>query len=74
MREHKDTCSQGQLEELAIVVHTRNHDHPLKSNHTEIVDHARTLKGLIVKEVLNILEAPEEGSLNKNGVVELHQG
>ena len=72
MNEHKDVCNRGQLEKSAIAKHARRLDHPIKWYSTQVLDRASRHKELVVKEALQIRMAAENGSLNRNGGVELY--
>ena len=56
----------------AIAEHAWKHDHPIEWNDTQVLDRASRHKKLLVKEALHIRMMTEEGSLNRDGEVELH--
>ena len=72
IKEHKDACNRGQLEKSAIAEHAWRHDHPIMWQNTQVLDRASRHKELLVKEALHIQMAAKNGSLNRDGGVEVH--
>ena len=72
MKEHKDACNRGQLEKSAIAEHAWRHDHPIEWHDTQGLHQDSIHKELLVKETLHIWMAAKNGSLNRNGGMELH--
>ena len=67
LKEHKDACSRGLLEKLAIAEHVWRNDHPVDWSDTQILDWASRHKELLVKEAL-----AKNSCLNRDGGLELH--
>ena len=69
VKEHRDACQNGALENSALAEQTLKNYHPIKWEEVSVVDRAKTAKELLVKEAIHIwLSHP---SLNKDGALEL---
>ena len=69
VKEHRDACQKGALEKSALAEHAWKNHRPIKWEEVSVIDWARTVKELLVKEAIHIrLNHP---SLNKDGSLEL---
>ena len=72
LKEHKDVCSQGQLEKSAIAEHAWRHNHRIDWSNTGVIAQVSKHKELLKKETLHIRVTTGKGSLNRDRGVELH--
>ena len=71
IKEHRDACSRWQLEKSTTAEHAFTHHHPNEWNEIKVLDGASRLKELLIKEALHIWMMAKEGSLNRDGGVEI---
>ena len=72
LNEHKDVCSQGQLEKSTIAEHAWRHDHRIEWDDAAVMDRASRNKELLVNEALHNQTVAGKDSLSRDGGVELH--
>ena len=61
MKENRDACQKGSLERSALTEHAWENYHLIMWEETTVIDQARTLKELLLKEVIHIRLPPHQG-------------
>ena len=69
MKEHQDACQKGTLEKSVLAEHAWENRHPIKWEEATVIDQARTLKELLLKETIHI--RLQHLHLNRDGGLEL---
>ena len=70
LKEHKDACVKYETEKSAISDHAWTHRHPINWEKTSILDNARSVSELRIKEALHI--NMETGNFNRDKGIELY--
>ena len=70
LKEHRNACERGMMENSAVAEHAWEHHHPIHWEETTGLDHGRGQE-LLVKEALHIQMTPVEERFNRYGGLEV---
>ena len=67
LREHRDACRTQSLQKSVVAEHTWGSHHPINWKDTSVIDRARRLEELLLKEAIHIQNTPAGQRLNRDG-------
>ena len=71
IKEHHVACKKGQIEKSAIAEHAWTEHHTVLWEEAKVIDQAKRLKELLIKEALNIHLVPVKKRLNRDTGLEI---
>ena len=71
LKEHKDACTKCLPNKFTIAEHAWANDHPITWDEMKILQRARRIMELVMKEALSIHKMPEDARFNRDSGYEL---